>query len=140
MTFDLIIEGGDVVDGTGNPSFRAAIGIHDGRVTVLRGDTSRLEAGERIDATGQVVAPGFIDAHSHSDLVIFDQPTLEPKILQGVTTEVIGVDGLSYAPFTDPADRAGFILQNSGIAGLGESAPEFSTIGEQLAAYDGQGP
>lgn len=136
--FDLIVEGGDVVDGTGNPSFRAAIGVRDGRVTVLRGDTSAIEAAERIDATGQVVAPGFIDAHSHSDLVVFEQPTLDAKILQGVTSEVIGVDGLSYAPFDDPEDRSGFILQNSGIAGLGKGAPAFATIGEQLAAYDGR--
>lgn len=137
MTFDLLIEGGDVVDGTGNPAFRAAVGVVDGRITMLRGDTSGFEARERIDATGQVVSPGFIDAHSHSDLVIFDEPTLDAKILQGVTTEVVGVDGLSYAPFERADDREGFILQNSGIAGLGAGTPPFSTIGEQLAAYDG---
>jgi N-acyl-D-amino-acid deacylase len=136
--FDVLVVGGEIVDGTGNPSYRAALGIRQGRLEILRGDVSAVEAATRIDATGRVVAPGFIDAHSHSDLWLFEDPHLESKIRQGVTTEVIGVDGLSYAPFQDPADRDAFMLQNGGIAGIAEQLPAWSGVGEQLAAYDGR--
>ncbi|HEX5465884.1 MAG TPA: amidohydrolase family protein [Candidatus Limnocylindrales bacterium] len=70
-----------------------------------------------IDARGLVVAPGFIDLHSHSGLMILSDPRHEPKVRQGVTTEVIGVDGNSYAPFTDPADLRDFVILNGGLDG-----------------------
>lgn len=136
--FDIIIENGLVVDGTGNPGFQAAVAIRDGRVQLLRGDSSQVPAAERIDATGKVVAPGFIDIHSHSDLVLLSDPILEMKIRQGVTTEIIGVDGLSYAPFDNPADLAAFTEQNGGIAGLPEEPPTWRGIGEQLESYHGR--
>ena len=64
------------------------------------GDLSwRPAASRAIDATGLVVAPGFIDLHSHGGLVILADPRHEPKVRQGVTTEVVGVDGNGYAPF-----------------------------------------
>jgi len=96
---DLVIEGGTVVDGTGAAGFHAAVGVRGDRLWVLRGDVLEVPATRRIDATGLVVAPGFIDVHSHSGLVILAEPRHEPKVHQGVTTEVIGVDGNSYAPF-----------------------------------------
>ena len=92
-TLDLLIEGGTVLDGTGSPGFRAAVGSRDGRLRIVRGETSAVPAARRIDATGHVVAPGFVDLHSHSGLMILADPRHEPKVRQGVTTEVIGVDG-----------------------------------------------
>ena len=98
MAIDLLIENGTVVDGTGaladpgrSPSSATSCAAG------WRGEASG-EIGRRIDATGKVVAPGFIDVHSHSGLMILADPRHEPKVRQGVTTEVIGVDGLSYAP------------------------------------------
>ena len=69
-----------------------------------RGDAPGAGAGATIDATGKVVAPGFIDLHSHSGLMLLAEPRHEPKVRQGITTEVIGVDGNSYAPFASQQD------------------------------------
>ncbi|WP_432970647.1 N-acyl-D-amino-acid deacylase family protein [Dactylosporangium sp. CA-233914] len=135
---DFLIEHGLVIDGGGNPGFHASVAVRDGVVEILRGDTSEVSARERIDATGKIVAPGFIDIHSHSDLVLLQDRHLEMKVRQGVTTEVIGVDGLSYAPFSDPADLAAFARQNAGIAGLPGEALPWRTLGEQLEAYEGR--
>ncbi|MGH2418100.1 MAG: amidohydrolase family protein, partial [Candidatus Limnocylindria bacterium] len=114
--YDLLIENGTVVDGSGEPGFAAAVGVRDGRVAVLR-RTDALAAGRRIDAGGMVVAPGFIDLHSHSGLMIFADPRHEPKVRQGVTTEVIGVDGLSYAPIPDRDDLEALVHMNAGLDG-----------------------
>ena len=91
--FDVVIENGTIVDGSGTLSFRASIGIRDGRIEVMHDPVDDVEATRRIDASAKVVAPGFIDLHSHSGLMIFADPLHEPKVRQGVTTEVIGVDG-----------------------------------------------
>ena len=96
---DLLIRNGLVVDGTGSPGFYGAVGVQGDQVQILRGDISNVEAQRVIDATGHVVCPGFIDVHSHSGLVILSDPHHEPKLRQGVTTELIGIDGLSVAPF-----------------------------------------
>ena len=66
---------------------------------VLRGDIGAVEAARTIDATGLVVCPGFIDLHSHAGLTILGEPHHDPKVRQGVTTELIGIDGISHAPF-----------------------------------------
>ncbi|WP_432990348.1 amidohydrolase family protein [Dactylosporangium sp. CA-233914] len=87
---DFLIEHGLVIDGSGNPGFHASVAVRDGVVEILRGDTSEVSARERIDATGKIVAPGFIDIHSHSDLVLLQDRHLEMKVRQGVTTEVSG--------------------------------------------------
>jgi len=109
---DLLILNGTVVDGSGNPGYKAAIAVEGDTLRVIRGEVSQVEAGRRIDATGCVVAPGFIDMHSHSSLMILADPTHAPKVRQGVTTEVIGVDGHSYAPFTRREDLLAFVKMN----------------------------
>ena len=97
---DLLIHGGTIVDGTGNPGYRGAVAVKGDRLQVIRGAVDTAEAAIRLDATGHVVAPGFIDMHSHSGLSLLEDPHHEAKVRQGVTTEVIGVDGCSYAPST----------------------------------------
>jgi len=100
MNVDLAITGGVVVDGTGCPGFSADVGVGGGKICYV-GPPGRLSAARTIDATGHAVAPGFIDMHGHSDLALLSDPRHQPKIMQGVTTEVIGQDGLSYAPLTE---------------------------------------
>jgi len=94
---DILIKNGAVVDGTGKPAFKADVGIAAGRIAVVA-ETVELEAKCTIEAQGLHLAPGFIDAHTHSDLALLVNPRAESKIRQGVTTEVIGNCGSSPAP------------------------------------------
>lgn len=135
---DLVIEGGTVVDGTGAAGFHAAVGVRGDRLWVLRGDVLEVPATRRIDATGLVVAPGFIDVHSHSGLVILAEPRHEPKVHQGVTTEVIGVDGNSYAPFRSREDLHAFARLNAGLDGLPDGlALDWGSTDSYLRRLDG---
>jgi N-acyl-D-amino-acid deacylase len=93
---DILIINGHIIDGMGNPHFRANIGIKDGVIQEIGKITS--EADTVIDAKGLIVSPGFIDIHTHSDLTLLANPKAESKIRQGVTTEVIGNCGFSAAP------------------------------------------
>src|SRR5882762_11689608 len=94
---DLVIRGGAVIDGSGAPGRVADVVVTDGRVVAI--DSGQTRQGRRsIDATGQVVAPGFIDIHTHSDFTLPLNPRAEGKIRQGVTTEVVGNCGFSVAP------------------------------------------
>jgi len=138
--FDLLIEGGTLVDGSGDRPFAAAVGVRDGRVAVIYGETDAVAAGRRIDASGLVVSPGFIDLHSHSGLTIFADPRHEPKVRQGVTTEVIGVDGLSYAPIPDPADLEALVVMNAGLDGHPDIDYDWSTVESYLDRLDGLRP
>lgn len=97
MNFDYILSGGLVIDGTGNPWFRADVGVRDGYIAAVVPSLAGA-AGAVVDVTGLVVAPGFIDTHSHSDLMVLADPALEPKVRQGITTEVLNQDGISAAP------------------------------------------
>ncbi|CAM3704902.1 amidohydrolase family protein [Occultella aeris] len=140
------IRGGLVIDGTGAPARPADVHLRGGRITAIeeapadRGDASPGDAGRAdrsgvgqrtIDATGLVVCPGFIDMHAHADLALIREPDRLSAVSQGVTTEVIGQDGLSYAPITPAAaaDLHGRIrgwngdLPDGGIAWA--SVPEF---------------
>src|ERR1051326_5133714 len=134
--FDFLIVGGQIIDGSGNVGFRGSIGIAGQRVQVLRGDVSTVEAARRIDATGRIVCPGFIDFHAHSGLMILAEPRHLPKVHQGVTTEVIGVDGNSYAPFRHEDDRRRFIELNSGLDGNPSLTQKWSTVEQYLALFD----
>lgn len=94
---DILLQGGTVVDGTGAPGQRADVALRGDRIAAV-GDLSGWQADRTLDATGLVVAPGFIDMHSHSDLALLINPKAESKLRQGVTTEVIGQCGFSPAP------------------------------------------
>ena len=96
-TYDLVIRGGRIVDGTGNPWFNGDLAVQGDRIIAV-GNLPPHTAKREIDATGLVVAPGFIDMHSHSDLLLLEDGHAQSKIRQGVTTEILG-EGSSAGPY-----------------------------------------
>ena len=133
---NLLISGGLIVDGAGSPGFRGAVGVEGDRVHILRGDLSQVEAERVIDATGHVVCPGFIDLHSHGGYVILHDPRHEPKVRQGVTTELIGIDGNSAAPFKSQEELHRFIELDSGLNGIPPMPAEWASVSDYLGVYD----
>ncbi|MEW6399056.1 MAG: D-aminoacylase [Bacillota bacterium] len=132
---DLVIRGGMVVDGTGNPWVRADVGIGGGRIAVV-GHLDGVRAQQVLDATGMVVAPGFVDIHSHSDLALLVDGRALSKVLQGVTTEVVGNCGLSAAPLQGPAVE---YLQDT-ARHLADHLPwNWRTVDEYLGELDRRG-
>ena len=103
--FDLIIRGGHIVDGTGNPWFAADVGVRGDRITAV-GNLMDAKARREIDARGLVVAPGFIDMHTHSDQPLLDDGTAQSKVREGVTIDVIG-ESTSVAPRDGLPDASG---------------------------------
>ncbi|MGY0018329.1 N-acyl-D-amino-acid deacylase family protein [Streptomyces sp. cg35] len=101
---DLVIKNTRVIDGTGGASYRADVAVTDGRITQIHrdGDAGPRPTGARtVEADGLALSPGFIDMHAHSDLAVLRDPDHSAKAAQGVTLEVLGQDGLSYAPVDD---------------------------------------
>jgi N-acyl-D-amino-acid deacylase len=96
-SFHTLIRSATLLDGTGAPARRADVGIRDDCIAAI-GDLSKADAGQMVDAAGLTLAPGFIDAHSHSDAFILLGPDAPSKVTQGVTTEVVGQCGTSAAP------------------------------------------
>ena len=135
MNLDLVILNALVIDGTGRPGFHGSVGIRGDRIEYV-GVGDDLVARRTIDAAGRVVCPGFIDMHGHSDLMLLAEPHHAAKVMQGVTTEVIGQDGLSYAPVTDATlDLFRSIGRglNGDPAGL---AWDWRSVGEYLDRFD----
>lgn len=95
-----LITNGIIIDGTGAPGFPGSLAIEDDRIIGV-GAIDGGDFDETLDAGGAAVAPGFIDTHSHSDLQVFKTPQLDPKLMQGITTEFLGQDGISLAPLPE---------------------------------------
>jgi N-acyl-D-amino-acid deacylase len=101
MMLDVLITDGRLIDGTGAPWRYADLGIADGRVVAI-GQLRGIQAHCHIEAAEKVVCPGFVDIHSHADLSLLAGRWVDMRLLQGITTEVVGQDGLSYAPASPP--------------------------------------
>src|SRR4051794_8891907 len=129
-----VVRGGTVVDGTGAPGFRADVLIADGRIVEIGTD---LKGDVELDATGMVVAPGFIDIHTHYDAQVFWDPKLTPSCFHGVTTVVAGNCGFSIAP-TRPEHRELVArtmekVEDMNVASLIEGIPwDFETFPQYL--------
>ncbi|MCL0089087.1 D-aminoacylase [Dehalococcoidia bacterium] len=134
--FDIIIKGGQVVNGSGASPFRADVGIKDGRIKAVGRLDADAPAAEEIDATGLIVAPGFIDVHSHSDFTLLVNPRAESKVRQGVTTEVIGNCGSSAAPVKE--ERLDLLKEQVDLDSM-ELEWDWLTMAEYLARLRKQG-
>jgi N-acyl-D-amino-acid deacylase len=127
--FDLLIINGTIIDGLGNPSFKADIGIKNDRIIEI-GKLSSATAKKVINADGLIVSPGFIDIHTHTDLGILTNPLGESKIRQGVTLEVSGNCGSSFAPisFNNWEENANHFNDKYGLVLKGNSMNDFLTM------------
>jgi N-acyl-D-amino-acid deacylase len=134
VTLDVLIRGGRVVDGTAGPSLIADIAIRDGRIADI-GTLGEGEAGTIIDAAGLVVAPGFVDIHSHGDVTLLADPRARSAIAQGVTTVVVGNCGQSPAPLPIPS-----ALPDLAFGHLEGSPVTWTSFGEYLEALERAGP
>lgn len=152
--FDVIIEHGRIIDGTGAPWYAADVGIRAGRIAAI-GRLEEASAKQRIDATGQVVAPGFIDMLGQSELTLLVAPQVPSKIFQGITTEITG-EGESIAPVNaaiarehapyfehlhikrDWSDFAGYFarLERQGIGINMASYVGATTVREMVVGFD----
>ena len=136
-SFDLVIKGGRVLDGTGNPWLKKDVGISEGKIKRV-GYVERSD-GETIDAEGMIVSPGIVDLHNHSDMGILAYPGGESYVMQGVTTVVVGNCGLALAP-VNPDNLA--LLQrylSPFGAGRGEQRWEWRTQAEFYGVVEKQG-
>jgi N-acyl-D-amino-acid deacylase len=134
--FDLVLLGGRVVDGTGSPWFRADVGVRGDRIAAV-GALGGAEARRRLDAAGRVVAPGFVDTHVHGDLALLADPLHEAAIRQGVTTYLLGQDGVAMAP-ASPATLAYMQRYTAGFSGRFDGSERWSSMAEYLACFDGR--
>ena len=136
--YDLAVDNARIVDGTGAPWFRGAVAVAGGRIAAVSRESEGVDAETVVDAGGRVVCPGFVDTHSHSDLELFTDPALEPKLRQGITTEVLGQDGFSIAP-VEAGDAAEWRAHLSGLAGDVDVDWTWRSIGDYLDAIDARG-
>ena len=142
MDGDIVIRGGTLIDGTGAPGRPADVAISDGRVVEIG---SRLQGERELDASGQVVAPGFIDIHCHYDAQVFWDPALTPSSFHGVTSVVAGNCGFSIAPIRpDSVSLMARTLQNvedMSFETLSVGVPwaDFETFAQYLDAIERRG-
>ena len=138
---DVLIKGGTLVDGSGEPSRQADLGIRDGRIVAL--GVIEEEARETVDATGKVVAPGFVDVHTHYDAQAFWDGTLSPSPYHGVTSVVAGNCGFSIAPLSPDAGEYLMKMlsrvEGMPLESLQEGVPwNWQTFGEYLDQLEGR--
>ncbi|MET9676912.1 D-aminoacylase [Streptomyces sp. NPDC006482] len=138
---ELVFRDADVVDGSGGPSYRADVAIDGGRIAAIvkegaAAGCQRPSARRVVDAEGLVLSPGFVDMHAHSDLALLRDPDHSAKAAQGVTLEVLGQDGLSYAP-VDDRTLAEVRRAITGWNGDGSDLDlDWRTVGEYLDRLD----
>lgn len=134
---DLIIRGGTVIDGSRAPRFEADVAISGGRIVAV-GDLGPATAADELDARGLIVAPGFIDCHTHDDQALLSQPDMVFKLSQGVTTVIAGNCGISLAPLQPdtPLPAPLNLLQASERARFATLGAYFDELGRTPAALN----
>ena len=113
--WDIVVHGARIFDGTGAASFAGSLAVRGDRIAAI-GEVEGASALE-IDARGLALAPGFIDVHSHDDFAVLTTPTMDFKLMQGVTTEVVGNCGMGAAPYEALRDHFGTFFGNMATTG-----------------------
>lgn len=132
--FDILIRNGRIIDGTGNPWYYGDVGISEGKIAAI-GRIGSADAAEGIDARGLAVCPGFIDMHPHADVMLLGEPRHDAKVRQGVTTELLGQDGLSYAPLS--SDNLHAVRRYlSGLNGDPEVGWDWTSVADFLSRFE----
>lgn len=132
---DLILRSGTVIDGSGAPRRRADVGVQGDRIVAIE-PLAAASAARTLDCMGKVVAPGFIDVHTHADGWLLKTPNFESKTAQGFTTEVLMSDGISYAPVS-PRNAAEWMYYLHSLDGLDIADYQgWETIADYLALVD----
>jgi N-acyl-D-amino-acid deacylase len=137
---DIVIKNARIIDGTGNPYYSGDIGIANSLIERIGSDIPASDARKVINAEGQVACPGFFDTHSHDDAYLLKVPTGNHKILQGVTTDVVGNCGFTLGPTPpDPVDYLSKIAQLMGGGDMPESVFQISTFNDYLELLESVG-
>lgn len=134
-TPDLILKRGTIIDGTGRPGIIGDLAIRSNWILAIDAPGSLHGAPDELDCKGMVIAPGFIDTHSHSDLRVLTEPALPMKVRQGITLEVFGQDGISVAPIR-VADRPQMERSLSGLLGRLDRDWDWESVAEYLASVE----
>lgn len=135
--YDLIIRGGRVVDGSGLPWFYADVAVANGKIAAV-GALGAAQAKSTLDAKNRIVCPGFVDAHVHGDLALLVDPYHEAAVRQGVTTYVLGQDGVAFAP-GGPATQQYMRRYTAGFNGnFPTPGKSWNTVDEYLKLFDNQ--
>ena len=129
--FDILFRNAKVIDGTGNPWFYGDVGVEGGTVAAVLPPGSTARARRVADVDGKALCPGFVDGHSHSELPLLAGEGMDCKIMQGVTTENLGLDGMSLAPIKD-GDKADWKKHLSGLAGTLDVPWTWNSFAEYL--------
>lgn len=135
--FDILLRGGTIIDGTGAPRFDADIGIEGDRIAAI-GDLSGSRGHCEIDVQGRIVAPGFIDAHTHDDRYLMQSPLMPAKLSQGVTTVVTGNCGISLAPWCAAPGQV--VPPPLDLLGDDAAAFRYAVFGDYLDALEQAAP
>ena len=138
-TPELILKNGLIIDGTGRPGFEGDVAIRRNWILAVDAPGSLQGAPEELDCEGLVIAPGFIDTHSHSDLRVLTEPELPMKVRQGITLEVFGQDGISVAPIRK-ADRPQMERALAGLLGRLDREWDWESVAEYLEAVERSKP
>ena len=138
IMLQLLIHNARIIDGTGSPWFRGSVLVDQNTLTVKRGELNLVdyESERVIDAEDNIVCPGFVDLHSHAGLTILGDPHHDPKVRQGVTTELVGIDGISHAPFKTREELERYIWLDAGLNWYPPEA-DWLTTQQLLNKYDG---
>jgi len=136
--YDFLIKNGKLVDGTGAPWRYADLAVAEGKIAAIEKNLDASNARQVIDAQGKIVCPGFIDAHTHADVILLADERMEYRIMQGITTEVVGQDGLSYAPVS-PEHLQEWRKYLTGLNGdYGDRVSwDWTSTAELMGQYDG---